>query len=79
MKYLSDVKLNGQEWDQNKIDMISPVCKLLLNKVQTQMEKKLLDMVTSQYFAGLSILASQIDAENFKSISWRSAIVQNNL
>ena len=35
--------------------------------------------ITSRNFAGLSLLMSEINPENFRSISQRLAILQNNL
>ena len=40
---------------------------------------QLLAMLTSQNFARLSILTSEMDPENFGSISQRLAILPNNL
>ena len=40
---------------------------------------QILDMLTSRKFAGLSILISEINPENFTSTSQGLAILQNNL
>ena len=40
---------------------------------------QLLAMATSRNFAGLSLLTSEMNPENFISISQRLAILQNNL
>ena len=43
------------------------------------LEMQLLGMLTSRIFAGLSPLTSKINPENFRLISQRLAILQNNL
>ena len=43
------------------------------------LEMQLLGMLTSQNFAGLSLLTSEINTVNFRSISQNIAILQNNL
>ena len=43
------------------------------------LKMQLLDKIPSQNFAGLSILTSEIKSENFRSLSERLAILQNNL
>ena len=43
------------------------------------LEIQFLGMLNSRYFSGLSLLTSEINPENFRSISQRLAILQNNL
>ena len=80
MTFLPDIRLNEEARNQKKINITWLVCKL-----QTKIPKKrflamqLLGMLTSLNFAGLSILMSEIDPENFRPISSRLDILQNNI
>ena len=80
MKFLSNVGIHKEARNQKFFYITCPVCKYRPKSRKTRfLEMTLLGMLTSRNFAGLSLLTSEINPENFSSISQRLAILQNNL
>ena len=81
MKFLPDVKLSeeAQNPKKNLTKLDWSVNYRPKSRKTRFVEMQLLGMLTSQNFSGLSLLTSEINPENFRSISQRLAILQNNL
>ena len=79
MKFLPDIKLHGEMQNLQKMEITHLVCKLWVCKLwvckvqkrsnSSFLEMYLLGVVTEQNFAQLSILTSEIDCKNLRSIS----------
>ena len=81
MKFLPDVKLSKEARNQKKfLTQLDWSVNYRPKSRKTRfLEMHLLGMLTSRNFAGLSPLTSKINRENFRIISQRLAILQNNL
>ena len=78
MKFLPDLKLNKEARIQKKNLDLSVNYRPKSRKTRF-LEMQLLGMLTLRNFVVLSLLTSEIDPENFRSISQILAILQNNL
>ena len=80
MEFLSDVKLSEEAQNQKFFDILDWSVNYRPKSRKTWfLEMQLLGMLTSRNFEGLSLLTSEINPENFRSISQRLTILQNNL
>ena len=77
LKILPDVGI--YKWAQNRKNNYDITCLVCELRKTEFLEMHFLRMLTSRYFAGLSILTSDIDPENFRLISPRLVILENNL